>query len=78
MLQKIPIIPKNASNKSRWELNFLQKTRGCACPSPPGVELGGFKDCMFEIRYNVLKWKNRSTSGLNAAKNRDYIKKYFK
>ncbi len=32
---------------------------------------------MFEI-YNGLKWESRFTLGLNAAKNMDYMKKWFK
>ncbi len=33
---------KKASNKSCSELNFVQKSPGHICLSPPGVELGGF------------------------------------
>ncbi len=46
--------------------------------SLPGVELGGCKDCQFQIHCIVLKWENRFTLGLNAAKITNYIKKLFK
>ncbi len=29
------------------------------------------------LKYNVLEWESRFTSGLNAAESTDYIKKYF-
>ncbi len=36
---------------------------------------GAPKIDMFEVYYNVLKWKCRFTLGLNAAKNTEFIKK---
>ncbi len=44
MLQKLPSISKNVSNKNCWALNFVQKICGRICLSPSGVELGGSKD----------------------------------
>ncbi len=45
MMPKIDILSKNVPNKSRRVLNFVQEIRLCVCLSPPGVELGGYKDC---------------------------------
>ncbi len=34
----------------------------------------GYESWLY-LKYKVLKWENRSTLGLNAAKNSDYMKK---
>ncbi len=36
---------RRGSNKNCSEFNFLQKTDGRICLSPPGVQFGGSKDC---------------------------------
>ncbi len=45
---------KKASNKSCWELNFVQKVHECKCLSPPQVELGGYRDqCVWNLILTV-------------------------
>ncbi len=57
--------------------NSCKKLNGRISLSPTGVELQGSKDCHF-WNIIILEWEGRFTLGLNAAKNTDYIKKYFK
>ncbi len=71
-LQKILIISKNDSNT---KFNFLQKLSKSVSLSTTGVELGGIKDMSCLKYYNTLR---QFTLGLNAAKNIDYIEKWFK
>ncbi len=77
-LPQLPILLKNASNKSCWALNFVQKSKWVHMSISPKR---GVKDLQRLISfkcYKVLKWESRFTLGLNAAKNTDYIKKSFK
>ncbi len=71
MLQQIPIILKNASNKNCSELNFLEKNNRTHISNPQKWNYGAPKFATFEI-------ENRITLELNAAKNTDYIKKCVK
>ncbi len=72
-LLKIRIISKNASNKSCWTLNSVQKSQWVqmSISSQSGA-------CHLLKYYNVQKWGSRFTSGLDAAKNTHYIRKCFK
>ncbi len=58
MLPKIRIISKNASNKSCWVLNSVQKSQWVhmSISSPhPLVKLGDSKDCHILKYYNIQK-----------------------
>ncbi len=77
-LKKILITSKNSSNESCPKLNFLQKAQWKHIFIYPGVELWSFKDVPCLKYYNTLKWESRFTLGPNAAKNIDYIEKWFK
>ncbi len=76
-LPKLPIISKNCTNKSYWELNFIQKSQrahvSISCRS-------GVKELerLLSLKCNVLKCESRFTLGLNNAKNMHYVKKCFK
>ncbi len=52
---------KNDSNNNYSELNFLQKHGGRISLSPPGVELGGFKDCNC---FNIMMYWNGKIDSL--------------
>ncbi len=77
-LPKIPIISKNALNKSCSDLKFLQKTQRMHMPIFPKSGAKGLQKLPFSKYYKVLKWESRFTLGLNAAENADHIKKRFK
>ncbi len=55
-----------------------KKVSGCMCLSPSQSGAGGLQRLIFFKYYNVPKLERRFTSGLNAAKNTDYIEKWFK
>ncbi len=42
------------------------------------MELWGLKDVSYLKYYNTLEWESRFTLGPKAAKNIDYIEKWFK
>ncbi len=67
MLQ-IKVVELGISNK---------KVSGCIRLSPLEVELG-LQRLPSSKYYNVPKWENRFTLGLDAAKNAQYIQKCFK
>ncbi len=79
MLQKnIDYIKKSLKQKLH-RIKFPTKTSLEAylyLHTPCPVELGASKDLPFLKYYNALEWE--STSGLNAAKNIDYRKIWFK
>ncbi len=76
-MPKIRIISKNASNKSCWALNWVQKCQGAyVYLSQEGSKV--FQELPFLKYYNVSKWESRFTLELNAAKNKHYIQKCFK
>ncbi len=85
MLQEIPIILKKVSNKNCSELNFLQKNSVYAylclqfmCISiPPPPSLSGARGLQ-RLSFYVPEWESRFTLEMNAAKNTDYIDKFFK
>ncbi len=74
---KIRIISENASNKSCWALNFEQKSQWAHMSIFPSNEARGLQRLVRFKYYIVLKWKIRFTLGIDAAKNTDYIKKFF-
>ncbi len=78
MLQKIPIISKNASNKNYCKLNFLQITHWMHIFISPRRGAGGSKDSYF--RNIIMYWymKIDSHKGWTRQKITDYIKKFFK
>ncbi len=71
-LWKIPILWKKASSKSYLELN----SQTCLSP-PPWVGAVGLGTLIW-LKYNAQKWQIIFTSGLNAAKNTDFMEKCFK
>ncbi len=68
MLQKIPIISKNSSNKNCSELNFLQKTQWTHVSISSRNEATGFQRLPLLKYYHVLEWKSRLALGLNVKK----------
>ncbi len=78
MLPKIRLISKNASNKSCWVLNSVQKSLWAHMSISPRVELGALKITIF---WNIIMLKNRGsrfTLRPDSAKNTHYIQKCFK
>ncbi len=72
---EVPIISKNALNKSCPKLNFYKKLTGCISLSRPEVVLRGFKH--FPFLNDATEWKSRFTLERNVSKSTDYIEKYF-
>ncbi len=72
-LQKLPSISKNASNKSCWALNFIQKNQWTHMSISlwSGDRELQRQSCL--TYYNVNKRENRFTLGLDTAKNTHYI-----
>ncbi len=58
MLPKLPIITKNASNKSCSKLNFLQISQGVHMSISSKSETSGLQRCAFMKYDNALKWEN--------------------
>ncbi len=63
MLPKIHIISKNASNKSCWALNYVQKSQKSICLPPLGVQLVGSKNCHLR---NIIMYKNGKVDSLQS------------
>ncbi len=77
-LPKIRIIWENASNKSCWALNFIQKSQWEHMSTFPMSRVREIKRCPSLKYYNVQKRKSRFNLGLDAAKNTHYVWKCFK
>ncbi len=58
-------------------LIFNKKLGRSISLSTPEVELEGSKDLTILKCYNTPEWESKFTLGLNAAKNTDYIEKWF-
>ncbi len=58
MLPKLPIIPEICSNKSRWELNFVQKSQWAHMSISPKSGASWLERLPFLKYYNVLKWES--------------------
>ncbi len=72
MLQQIPIISKNASNKNCSELNFLEK-------NSVYIYLNLLQKWSYGApKIATIETERRITLELNPAKNSDYIRKYVK
>ncbi len=78
ILQKLPIISKKCSNKSCWELNFVQKIQWMHMFISIRSGAWGLERLTCFKYHIVLKWESRFTLRLNAAKITDCIKKLFK
>ncbi len=74
-LPKVPIISKNASNKSCPKLISCEKLTGCISLSHPEMKLGDLKHLPF--LNDAIEWNSRFTIGWNVPKSTVYIKKYF-
>ncbi len=71
-------ISKNASNKSCWAVNFVQKSQWTHMSISHQMELGAPK-IPHPLKYcNAQKWESRFTLGLDVAENTQYIQKCFK
>ncbi len=64
---------KKVSSKSCREFNFQQKTQWALASISCQSGARGLESFPC-LKYNVLKWENRFTYGLEAAKNSDYMK----
>ncbi len=71
----IPNIPKNGSNKSFWDLNFLRQSQWAHMSISPLKWNYGAPTLTCLKYYNVLKHESRFILALNTAKNTYYIKK---
>ncbi len=76
-MPKTRIISKNASNKSSWALNFLQKSQYMNMSISFRSGARGHRRSPYMKYYNVVPWENRFPLGLNSAKNTDYIKMFM-
>ncbi len=75
MLPKLLIISENASIKSCWELNYVQKSQWGHMSISAGSGTMGLQRLICFKYEIVLKWESRFTFGLNFAKDAAYIKK---
>ncbi len=71
---KNTVISKTASNKSYWELNFLQKTQWAHVSISPRSGARGLQRLSCFKYNNVLKRKSGFALGFNAAENTSHIK----
>ncbi len=77
-LQKLPILSKNASNKSCSQLNFLQISQWAHISITIKSGASGLQKLIGLKYYNVLEWESGVILGLNTAKSTRYTRKCFK
>ncbi len=78
MLRKLPIISKNCSNKSCWELNFIQNSQWAHMSICPKSRTSGIERLVSLKYYKMQKQESGFTRWLNTDKIIYYIKKLFK
>ncbi len=66
---------KKCFKQKLFRMKFLTRTSGTHNSTFPKSGSRGFRILLFLKYYNALEWKSKSSVGLNAAKNTDFMKK---